>query len=95
MFAISIAIPPIAIAWAGLSLLIGLLALTKRRSFVLGCGQAFCLRGRRPFLSTTCGKVGGQEGQAASSSTSVAGRTFVGAESYQRGGVLGEEKTYH
>ena len=34
MFAISIAIPPIAIAWAGLSLLIGLLALTKRRSFV-------------------------------------------------------------
>ena len=34
MFAISISIPPIAIAWAGLSLLIGVLALAKRRSFV-------------------------------------------------------------
>jgi hypothetical protein len=34
MFAISIPIPPIAIAWLGLSLLIGLLALAKRRSFV-------------------------------------------------------------
>jgi hypothetical protein len=34
MFAISIPIPPIAIAWLGLSLLIGLLALAKQRSFV-------------------------------------------------------------
>lgn len=34
MFAISIAIPPVAIAWAGLSILIGFLALAKRRSFI-------------------------------------------------------------
>lgn len=33
MFAISIAVPPVAITWIGLSLLIGLLALAKRRSF--------------------------------------------------------------
>jgi hypothetical protein len=61
----------------------------------VGKHSVYAFRGRRPFLSTTCGKVGGQEGQAASSSTSVAERTFVGAESYQRGGVLGEKKTYH
>lgn len=34
MFAISITIPPVAIAWAGLSILIGFLALAKRRSFI-------------------------------------------------------------
>jgi hypothetical protein len=33
MFAISLTIPPVAIAWAGLSLLIGLLAVAKRLSF--------------------------------------------------------------
>lgn len=34
MFAISITIPPVAIAWAGLSILVGFLALAKRRSFI-------------------------------------------------------------
>ena len=41
MFVISIPVPPIAIAWLGLSLIIGLCALAKQRSLVDGFLQAF------------------------------------------------------